>query len=92
MKGFCVSKRPLRFWQYQPTAEAIPMWVALHSNVNEGGKNLRENVKITVTCSGEEWTLDPGDFVIDRPGAAPYVVSESEFHDMFDICPEQARG
>jgi hypothetical protein len=90
MKGYCTSKRPLRFWQYQPTAEALPMWVAVHCNINEGA-TVSKAPKITVQVPGEEWTLDPGDFVVEHANGAPFVVSEAEFHQMFDMCAEQAR-
>jgi hypothetical protein len=89
MRGRCMSKRPLRFWQYQPTADQVPMWVAIHCTFNEG-KTVAETPKITVNCTGEEWTLDPGDFVVERPGGQPYVLSAHEFEQMFEICPEQA--
>lgn len=90
MKGFCTSKRALRFWQYQPTVEQIPMWVAIHCNINEGKKS--ELPHITVQAAGEEWTLDPGDFVVEHANGTPFVLSEAEFHQMFDICPEPARA
>jgi hypothetical protein len=88
MHGRCTSKRSLRFWQYQPTVEAIPMWVAIHCNINEGKK--LELPRIEVQAAGEEWTLDPGDFVVEHPNGTPFVLSEGEFHQMFDMCAEVA--
>lgn len=88
MRGYCVSKRPLRFWQYQPTVEQVPAWVAVHARFN--GKT--DEVRVTLSPPGDdEWVLDPGDFVVDRPGGTPYVLSDAEFRQMFEICPEQAR-
>lgn len=87
MRGRCMSKQSLRFWQYQPTVEHVPMWVAFHCNFNGEAKAPR----ISVSCPGEEWVLDPGDFVVERPGDAVYVLSEAEFHQMFDVCAEVAR-
>lgn len=86
MRGRCMSKQSLRFWQYQPAADQVPMWVAVRCTFNGEPTAPR----VTLACQGEQWVLDPGDFVIERPGGYPYVLSDGEFHQMFDICAEQA--
>lgn len=86
-EGRCRSKRALRCWQYQPAVEHIPMWVAIHCNINEGQK--LESPRIEVQAAGEQWTLDPGDFVVEHQNG-PFVLSEGEFHQMFEMCAEPA--